>query len=116
MFNTSKYDISSYAKQLCSDIRYVRANNMLGNMNTYIQIVKGKGSYILMDKGIKIKEIYPPSSVKTSWYSDKIRFKRDGIPNPTGGTIKIMNKKYNNEITVVPVSGRVLLKEGKYEK
>ena len=38
-----------------------------------------------------------------------------GSPNPKGQTIKVYNDKIKKEITIVPVSGRALLKEGEYE-
>ena len=44
-----------------------------------------------------------------------IKFKEDGTPYPSGTTIRIIYKDTKKEITIVPISGRVLIKEGKYE-
>ena len=119
-FNNNYYEINAFAKELCSDIRYIRSNNTLGNLNTYITLVQdsNKQGYVLIDKGKNIKEKYLPSdtSIHNNTTSKKIYFRNDGSPNPSGSTIQIKNSIYKKEITIVPVSGRVLFKEEEYEK
>lgn len=114
--NLQKYEINSFAKQLCSDIRYVRKSNMLGNSDTYIYYKKTEylKSYILRENSKDIKEIFLPTEVEIYYNRGKLQFRKDGSPEPTGTTITIMNKYIKKEITIVPISGRVLLKEGKY--
>ncbi|SCH10509.1 hypothetical protein [Romboutsia sp. 1001713B170207_170306_H8] len=91
---------------------------MLGNLDSFVLMYKdgSNSGYILVDNGIQVKEIYVPKDVNISWPNRKIYFRRDGTPNPTGGTIKVFDGDVSKEITIVPVSGRVLLKEGQYEK
>ncbi|MGL6107445.1 pilus assembly FimT family protein [Romboutsia sp.] len=115
--NIEKYQINSFAKQLCSDIRYVRKSNMLGSSDTYIYYKKQGNvkSYILRENSKDTKEIVLPQNVELYYAREKIQFRQDGSPEPAGSTITIMNKKVKKEITIVPISGRVLLKEGKYE-
>lgn len=115
--NISKYQINSFTKQLCSDIRYVRKNNMLGCNDTYIYYKNNNGthSYILRQESKDVKEISLPKDVQLLYTRGKILFKKDGSPQQLGTTIKIISKDIKREITIVPVSGRVLLKEGKYE-
>ena len=36
--NVEKYQVNSFIKQLCSDIRYVRNINMMGNTNAYVYL------------------------------------------------------------------------------
>ncbi|MDU4935921.1 MAG: hypothetical protein E6X43_11470 [Peptostreptococcaceae bacterium] len=117
-FNSYNYEVNSFAKQLCSDIRYVKSNNMLGNLNSFVLMTKenGRKGYILVDKGIQVKDVYLPNNVDITYPNKKIYFRNDGTPNPTGSTIKIFNDKISKEITIVPVSGRVLFKEDQYEK
>lgn len=117
-FNLYNYEVDSFAKQMCSDIRYVKSNNMLGNLNSFVLITKenGRKGYILVDKGVKVKDVYLPNNLDITYQNKKIYFMNDGTPNPTGSTIKIFNKKIVKEITIVPVSGRVLFKEDQYEK
>lgn len=115
-YDIKKYQINSFTKQLCSDIRYVRKSNMLGSSDTYIYYKKNDNisSYILREKSKNIKEIFLPKNIELFYVRGKIQFKRDGSPEPSGTTIKIMSKEIKKEITIVPISGRVLLKEGKY--
>lgn len=115
--DTNKYEVDLFTKQLCSDIRYVRKSNMLGDFNTYIYYKNenDKISYILRSDGKDKKKVYLPQNTKISYGKNTIKFKSDGAPNPIGQTIIVYNKKVKKEITIVPISGRVLLKEGKYE-
>ena len=48
-YENDSYKIESFARELCSDIRYVRRENMLDNKNVYIRFVNenNKWSYIL---------------------------------------------------------------------
>ena len=36
--NGEKFQVNSFIKQLCSDIRYVRNINMMGNTNAYVYL------------------------------------------------------------------------------
>jgi hypothetical protein len=113
----NKHQINLFTKQLCSDIRYIRKTNMLGDSNTYIYYKKNKeaASYVVRSGGEDIKEIKLSNNIKLEYMREKILFKRDGSPDPKGQTISVYDNKTKKEITIVPVSGRVLLKEGKYE-
>lgn len=112
----SKHRINSFATQLCSDIRYVRKCNMLGDLNTYIYYKENdnKISYILRSDFKDVKEIYLPEGSKLIGLT-KILFNINGSPNPKAQTIEIISNSIKKQITIVPVSGRVLLKDGKYE-
>lgn len=118
--NIEKHMINSVTKQLCSDIRYIRRCNMLEDNSTYILYIKekSKSGYAIKQKGEFIKEVLLPENVSISdnITNNSIKFDKYGSPYPNGGTIKIGDKSSKREITIVPVSGRVLLKEGKYEK
>ena len=115
--DVNKHQIDSFTKQLCSDVRYVRKCNMLGDLSTYIYYKKDKESsgYAVRSGGNDIKEIKLPNDITLKYGQSKIVFRRDGSPDPKGQTIKVYNDKIKKEITIVPVSGRVLLKEGEYE-
>lgn len=112
-----KYEINSFTKQLCSDIRYVRRANMLSDLKTYIYYIEDDKSisYLVRENGKDLKQVFLPENTKLQYDSTRIKFKPDGLPDPKGQTIKIYNEKIKKEITIVPISGRVLLKEGKYE-
>ena len=115
--NIEKYQINSFIKQLCSDIRYVRNINMMGNTNAYVYLEKNdEGSSFKLNEDRKdIKQVYLPKDCKIQFTRPIIKFKSDGTPTPSGTSIKIINKNKVIEITIVPISGRVLIKEGRYE-
>lgn len=90
---------------------------MNGILNAYIYYKnsEGKQSYVLREKGKDVKEIALPKDAELKYTIEKIMFKRDGSPDKTGTTITIKHRENKKEITIVPVSGRVLIKEGIYE-
>ncbi|WP_304339956.1 pilus assembly FimT family protein [Metaclostridioides mangenotii] len=109
--------INLFSRQFCSDIRFVRRENMLGNYNTYIYYTKKKcvEGYILRKDGEDIKTNLLPKDAKIDHSLSTIKFKIDGSPVEKGSTIEVYKKKYCRYITITPVSGRILLKEDKYE-
>lgn len=117
--NIENHIINSFTKQLCVDIRYVRRCNMIEDASTYIVYIKenNKSGYAVKQKGEFIKSVLLPNdvSINDNINNSSIKFDKYGAPYPNGGTIRIGNKKSKKEITIVPVSGRVLLKEGQYE-
>lgn len=115
--NIEKYQFNSFIKQLCSNIRYVRNVNMMGNTNAYVYLEKSDdgGSFKLREDGKDIKQVYLPKDCKIKYERQMIKFKSDGTPLHSATTIKISHKNKEVEITIVPISGRVLIKEGKYE-
>ncbi|MEG2983436.1 MAG: hypothetical protein RR835_01965 [Peptostreptococcaceae bacterium] len=112
-----KYEVDSFARQLVSDIRYVRSMNTNGNVDCYLENIKESDNsrYILKDSSKVIKTVYLPKNSTLKSPLSIIRFKSDGSLHSKGETISISTHDRNIEITIVPFSGRVLLKEGKYE-
>lgn len=118
----NNYKIISFTKQLCSDLRYVRRENMLNNSTVYIRFFQENNRYgysLHRNKQID-KELTLPQSTKLNYpknFSDSfIKFNRDGSFVKGGGTITINKGNDYKYITIVPVSGRILYKEGIYEK
>ncbi|MBC6003896.1 MAG: hypothetical protein E7C86_07650 [Paeniclostridium sordellii] len=112
-----KYQIDSFARQLVSDIRYVRSMNINGNMNLYLENIKvfDNPRYIIKNNSSIIKTVNLPKDSTLSAPTSIIKFKSDGTLNSKGETIIINSNNRKIEITIVPFSGRVLLKEDKYE-
>ncbi len=90
---------------------------MMGNTNAYVYLEKSDdgSSFKLNENRKDIKQVYLPKDCKIQFTRPIIKFKADGTPLPSGTTIKIIHKNKEIEITIVPISGRVLIKEGKYE-
>ncbi|WFD08984.1 hypothetical protein [Tepidibacter hydrothermalis] len=118
--NIRDYKIDSFIRQLCSDIRYTRIKNMNYDDSTkiyYEKSPKGTVSYVLKEsKQIKKKVELPPNT-EITYGVEKIDFGLNGVIRHKGETIKIKDKtnKKIKIITIVPMSGRVLIKEGIYE-
>ena len=109
--NIDEFKIVSFSKQLCSDIRYVRNENMLSDLTVYVNLFQeeGRSGYSLHKNKLEDKKIYLPKNVNLSYPAGgKIQLKRDGSFVQGGGTISIISKKESRYITIVPVSGRVL--------
>lgn len=121
-YEGDNYKIELFARQLCSDIRYVRRENMLNNPNVYIRFVKedNKWSYILQRNKKEDKRVYLPENINLNYpineSSSFISFNTSGLYKNGGVTISINKGNDYKYITIVPVSGRVLYKEGIYEK
>lgn len=113
---TEKYIIDSFARQLVSDIRYVRNVNMNGDLSLYIEQLplNNPPGYVLKNSSNIIKSMELPKESKLICPSNIIKFKSDGTLSTKGETIIILLDNISLEITIVPFSGRVLLKEGKY--
>jgi len=90
---------------------------MSSDFSTYIyyENKENVASYILREDGKNIKKVSLPKNTKLSYTISKIIFRQDGGINGVGETIIVTHKGKNTEITIVPFSGRVLLKEGIYE-
>ena len=121
-YENDSYKIESFARELCSDIRYVRRENMLDNKNVYIRFVNedNKWSYVLHRNKREDKKVILPQNVNLNFpigqNTSLIYFHPDGRYINNGGTITMRKDNDYKYITIVPVSGRVLYKEGLYEK
>ncbi|MCT4509823.1 MAG: hypothetical protein N4A48_13905 [Tepidibacter sp.] len=118
--NIRPYKIDSFVRQLCSDIRYVRIQNMNYDNHAKIYYEKsdeGTTAYILKECGEIKKRVELPKYTEIIYGLQKITFGLSGGVRDTGETIKIKDKinKKIKIITIVPMSGRVLIKEGIYE-
>lgn len=118
--NIREYKIDSFVKQLCSDIRYTRIKNM--NYDDYTKIYyekspNGTVSYVLKESKKVKKKVSLPQNMDISYGVRVIEFGLRGVLRYKGDTIKIKDKTNNKIkiITIVPFSGRVLIKEGIYE-
>ena len=121
-FEGDNYKIEAFAKTLCSDIRYVRRENMLNNPNVYIKFINenNKWSYTLRKNKKEDKRVWLPENINLKFPIGKdsslISFYTNGTYKNGGGTITINKGNNYKYITIVPASGRVLYKEGRYEK
>lgn len=101
-------------RKICSELRYLKRRNLAG-IEEYMRIVNinGKTCYRTSFDLKIIKEEYVDKDIKVSSNIKKIMFREDGIP-VNSGTIEAIYKNKVYTITITPISGRILFKEGIY--
>lgn len=111
--DNSDYKLMEIAKTLRDDIRYVRYMKMTEGENLRVLLQKSK--YSILEGTRKIKEVNLGSnfSLNQNFKDNQIAFSFNGAPSTSGGTITLINNTNGKycEITVVPGTGRVLLKK-----
>ena len=115
--DTNHYKIDAFMKQLCCDIRYTRLKNMNSDYSTYIRFNKKNSSireYILREHGEDKRIVKLPDNVITYNSVEVIDFTPFGKLDQQGETITIIYDKKEYIMTIVPFSGRVLIKEDRY--
>lgn len=101
-------------RKLCSELRLLKRKNLAG-IGEYMRIAKvnNKSCYRTFFDLKLIREEYVDDNIKVASNMKKIMFKSDGIPMDSG-TIEIRYKEKTYTITITPISGRILFKEGIY--
>lgn len=101
-------------RKLCSELRLLKRKNLAG-IGEYMRIAKvnNKSCYRTFFDLKLIREEYVDDDIKVASNIKRIMFKSDGIPIDSG-TIEIRYKKKTYTITITPISGRILFKEGIY--
>ena len=104
------FNMKVYSRGLCADIRYVRLMKMTEGGG--YRILLHEQYYRVLDGSKELKTVELPKQLEILYPSQIIRFKQNGAPI-WAGTISIRDKKSGRyyEITIVPASGRVLLKD-----
>lgn len=117
--NLDNHKVDSFLKELNSDLRYVRKANQSGRRNIYIELIKNyeKNGYILKESGIKQKVVLLPKGAEIKSSTTKLIFDSKGSLEAQDGkglTITIKNKNRYKQLTIVPFSGRILIKDDIY--
>ena len=114
---SQKYEMDSFARQLVGDIRYVRSMNSNGNLSVFLENISTQDNprYVIKENTDIMKTVYLPKNSSLSYPSSTIKFKSDGTLSSKGETIIIDSKDRKIKITIIPFSGRVLIKEDMYE-
>ena len=118
-----KIDITPYylladARTLRDDLRDIKYSIMTEGDLT-LRIVLGNYSYSLKQgtKVIKTVQLNPGIRINNNFTSATIGFSYNGSPAGAGGTVSVIDeisKKYC-EITIVPATGRIVLKNTVFE-
>ena len=104
--NVEKYQVNSFIKQLCSDIRYVRNINMMGNTNAYVYLNNNdEGSSFTLnenkkDEFIHVSNLTPNTFEFPEITNNQIENKTEETTNLDSllnGTISLDNISLNND-------------------
>lgn len=113
------YHLITSSRMLRDDIRSIRYSKMVEGKNLRISLEKNQ--YKILE-GVKIiKKVKLEKDFKITYSSTfktgDIIFGYNGAPTYGGGTITIFDDKANKycEITIVPATGRILLKNEIFE-
>ncbi|KHO62359.1 MULTISPECIES: prepilin-type N-terminal cleavage/methylation domain-containing protein [Thermoanaerobacter] len=114
-FDTTKSNIrlTLIAREVVNDLRYIQQKSIFEGENLYFEIKPDKTGYYINryedDKNIKSKNL--PEGIKIEKNIQKeIRFNQIGIPSTGGCTITLKNNKKEIYITVLPATGRIMIK------
>ncbi|SHI54906.1 prepilin-type N-terminal cleavage/methylation domain-containing protein [Geosporobacter subterraneus DSM 17957] len=104
------FDMKVYSRQLCADLRYIRLMKMTEGEN--YQITLYEQFYKVLNGTKELKTVKAPKNVVILYTRQHISFTSYGAPS-NSDTISIRDKKSGKyyEVTIVPSSGRVLLKD-----
>ncbi|KNF07388.1 N-terminal methylation site-containing protein, prepilin-type [Gottschalkia purinilytica] len=116
-FFTNDYELVQKTRLLGNDIRMARYLGMSKSAGMY-EVYFGKDSY-KFSYGIKIiKEVNFGKNFEmlSSFTKSRVNFNRNGHPNG-GGTVTIYDKRTGKfcDITIIPGTGRILIKDKIYE-
>ena len=114
-FDTTKSNIrlTLIAREVVNDLRYIQQKSIFEGENLYFEIKPDKTGYYINryedDKNIKSKNL--PEGIKIEKNIQKeIRFNQIGISSTGGCTITLKNNKKEIYITVLPATGRIMIK------
>ena len=109
---TNTYRLMNVSKGLRDDIRYVRCIKMTEGQ--HLRVFFQRTRYLVFEgsKAVKVVNLPMGFSLYHNFSGSQTEFSFNGAPITGGGTVVLVNdisKKYC-EVTVVPGTGRILLK------
>lgn len=115
-FERRDYHLTTLSRMLRDDLRYIRFAKMVEGKNYFISLEEKQ--YTIREstkiiKRVKLEKDFKIMHNFSNSTSVNISFSYKGAPTLGGGTITIFDDKRNRycEITIVPDTGRILLKD-----
>ncbi|SHE65844.1 prepilin-type N-terminal cleavage/methylation domain-containing protein [Thermoanaerobacter uzonensis DSM 18761] len=114
-FDTTKSNIrlTLIAREVVNDLRYIQHKSIFERENLYFEIKPDKTGYYINryedDKNIKTKDL-PKGILIEKNIQKEIRFNHMGVPSTGGCTITLKNDKKEIYITLLPATGRIMIK------
>jgi len=114
---TSQMRLRMVANELISDIRYVQYKNIHENESLYLTLQSDHKGYYIKKTGTMVKKVKTkilPDGITVYWNINEnpleISFSNQGAPTPSGCTISLLNSNKRIDITILPATGRVMIK------
>ncbi|MFI3209819.1 MAG: hypothetical protein R3Y64_02005 [Peptostreptococcaceae bacterium] len=108
-FDINYYLYENFSHSFYYDIKKLRKQSIVENDTSYILLVDN--GYKIIDDNVVLKEVLYPPNTKISSKGVRLAFNNTGTLVGNVYTFIVGYKDNINEITITPVSGRVLLKE-----
>lgn len=113
---TGTYALLAASKGLRDDIRYVRCMTMTEGQN--LRVFFQRTGYFILEgpKAVREVKLHNDFSLYQNFTDSQVAFSYNGAPSTSGGTATLVNNKSKKycELTVVPGTGRILLKNKVY--
>ncbi|HHW56714.1 MAG TPA: prepilin-type N-terminal cleavage/methylation domain-containing protein [Clostridia bacterium] len=101
------------AQEVVKDLRYIQQRSIFDKEILYFETKVDKTGYYINkyedDKNIKIKDLPTGITIEKN-IQKEIRFNEMGVPSHGGCTITLKNDKKEIYITVLPATGRIMIK------
>lgn len=114
-FDASKSNLrlKILAEEVVKDLRYIQQKSIFEKEILYFEIMEDKKGYYISsyndDKIIKEKK-FPQGVTIEKNIRKEIRFNEVGVPSNGGCTVTLKNEKQKIEITILPATGRIMIK------
>jgi len=114
-FDTARSNmrLTLIAHEVVSDLRYIQQKSIFEREILYLDILEGGRGYFLgssKDNKIIKEKKFPKGVTIEKNISKDIRFNEAGVPSNGGCTITLKNEKKKMKITILPATGRIMIK------
>lgn len=107
--NINSNSFRNTVNEFYNDLVYIKKKGILEDKTTYILLEDDR--YILRESGKNKKIVNFPKNMILSSNMSKIIFNKQGTLGNRGTTFRLAYQNLSKEITITPVSGRILIKE-----
>ncbi|MGB9779466.1 prepilin-type cleavage/methylation domain-containing protein [Caldanaerobacter sp.] len=109
----SNLSLKVLAEEVVKDLRYIQQKSIFEREILYFDVAEGGRGYYLIaynDNRIIKERKFPQGVTIEKNISKEISFKETGVPSSGGCTITLKNENKKIEITILPATGRIMMK------
>lgn len=109
----SNVRLNIIAHEVVDDLRYIQHTSIFEKENLYFEIKPDRTGYFINrydnNRNVKMKDM-PEGIIIEKNIKKEISFNQMGVPSTGGCTITLKNDKKEIYITVLPATGRIMIK------